>query len=1039
MKNLKRASFLLALISLALLFCLTTPVLAKSDSSDFLCELGKSFYDLGKYDDALNEFQKALVVDPDNQVAKDYVDKIFKANFAAKNQTLVKETPAVVKTAVTPPVTETQNITVPVNSSTDSLSKSKAMDEAMLKLTSLPESVAPAVVAVSANAAAPVVLPVSTSPAVMIVNKPPVEVMKAEVKPAEVSKVESKPVEVKRVDANPVEVKKAEVKPLEVKKVEAKNDEAKKTETGNDVKGLDQETAKKGTDKGSSFFKKDEKGYKVGPLRVSGEAQLSFGITPNDFIWKRANFDLNEKFLSWRMTSNAAYNHGFNTYDPAIYDSLSVNLDTENKEGLNFHTNITVDPWSFTGKSSKMTVSDGSDTTDMQLYYWSNTGYTLNHTFYSNLTGTTLNLPELKVKDGKTVATTADGFVIPESKIDRQFQPIRELWLDYTNDKVKFRAFPMAYQDQAYTSDDPLLITNHGIWWKDSKWLRMYTPGPLHTGNTPVDFTKGNWDDSLSFISKDSTGKYLTALRGFSFSLQPQEATTFDTTVATPKHLWQDYDVVDNVISASRLKHRFADNFMLGGTFTTRSGFKTDPQKLDSQNFVGGLDLGYEVVDGIKAQAEFLTSKSKYDMNNSDYETESRGNAYYFSFITRYPRSSIMDLKYGYDEIALAKDENFLVKSKFYASRMDKGFDSALSDFHNTRQDVFWSRHIHFRRPMGYYASGLEGSNTNWGELNSSRIGDGIDVGRSTLGFRLELFLEDRFTNLLDVRNVHNVNGKFVENVVRDEATLKVTDKLTAKALGIYQKMPKTLAGVDPYIYDGKTGEFFKNDAVADGQDPSIKTGSFGLNYDFFDWLSLNGIYERTNDYTLAYGNFPQNVLRNDTSLYGLYSQNDQYYSYVEPFLYNQALFPQAPYDFYNVFKTGLRIMPMKNMEIYLDYTRNEYETASLINDNMNHMGMEVTYMPTQKIGMSLKYIYSRCKDIIENSSGYGLTDGVKGHHNFFSEFRYLPSRDDEVILQYGVGDTSSLGNFSSLDPYGGTMLTLDTQHIIRAYYRRRF
>ncbi|MDD5130572.1 MAG: hypothetical protein PHS66_05950 [Candidatus Omnitrophica bacterium] len=785
----------------------------------------------------------------------------------------------------------------------------------------------------------------------------------------------------------------------------------------------------------------DERGIKAGPLKITGEAQVSFGIaSPDDFIWKRANFDLNEKFSSWRMLSDAGYNHGFNTYDPAIYDSLSVNLDTENKEGLNFHTNITVDPWSFTGKGSKMTVNNGSDTADIQMLYWSNTGYTLNRTFYGNLYGTALNLPELKVGHGNTTATTASGFAIPETKIDMEFQPVRELWLDYTNDTVKLRAFPMAYQDQAYSSDDPLNISNHGIWWKDSKWLRMYTPGALHSGNTPVDFKKGYWDDSLSFISKDSTGKYLTALRGFSFNFQPQEATTFDMTVATPKHLWQDYDVVDNVISASRLKHQFADNFMLGGTFTSRSGFKTDPQKLDSQNFVAGVDLGYEVIEGMKAQAEVLTSKSKYDMTNSDYETDSRGNAYYFSFITRYPRSSIMDLKYGYDEIAMGKDESYLLKSKFYAARMDAGFDSALSDFHNTRQDVFWSRHIHFRKPMSYYSQGLNGSSTNWDELNSSRIGDGLDVGRSVLGFRFEFFMEDRFYNLFDVRNVHNVDGKFIENVARDEATVKITDKLTAKVMGIYQRMPDTIGGIDPYIYSGTTGEFFTNSAVPDGADPSIKTGSIGLNYDFFDWLSLNGIYERTNDYTLAYGNFPQNILRDDTSLYGRYYQNDKYYSYVAPFLYGQGIFPQAPYDFYNVFKAGLRIVPMENMEIYIDYARNEYETASLINDSMNHVGMEVTYMPLQKLGMSLKYIYSRSKDIILlPSSDYGLTDSPVGHHNFFSEIRYMPSKDDELLLEYGVGDTSSIGNMSSIDPYGGSMLTLDTQHIIRAYYRRRF
>ncbi len=902
----------LALVCLALLFLSINSAFAQGQAVEYLCELGKSFYSLGKVDDALSEFNKALLVDPDNRIAREYINKIFSKN----ESTGFKQVP------------------MPV------LSKEEAMDLALNKLKRKEE--------------------LSRTPYVAVRNLP------------------------------------------------EKN-------------------------------KKD--GLKAGPLRISGDMQFSFGVAPDEFIWKRANFDLNEKFMSWRMTSDAAFNHRFNTYDPAIYDSLSVNMDTKNEQGFNFHTNLTVDPWSFTGKSSKMTVSNGTgDNADIQLFYWSNTGYILNHSYYGNLKGLTLDIPELKVVKGKTTATTISGFTIPEMDIDNQFQPVRELWLDYANDNIKLRAFPMAYQDQAYSSDDPLNITNHGIWWKDSKWLRMYTPGAYHSGNTPADFAKGYWDDSLSFISKDSTGKYLTALRGFSLSFQPGEETVFDTTVATPKHLWQDYDVVDNIISASRLKYNFADNFRLGGTFTSRSGFKTNPQKLDSQNFVGGVDLGYEVTEGMKVQAEVLISKSKYDLSNSAYETESHGNAYYFSFITRYPLSSIMDLKYGYDDITMAQDESFLVKSKIYASRMDRGFDSALSDFHNSRQDVFWSRHIHFRKPMDYYAQGLEGSSANWEELNSSRIGDGIDAGRNTLGFRFEIFLEDKFSNLFDVRNVHNVNGKFIENVVRDEATARLTDKLTAKALGIYQKMPKTAAGIDPYIYDGKTGEFFENNAVPDAANPSIKTGSFGLNYDFFEWLSLNGIYERTNDYTLAYGNFPQNVLRNDSTLNSYYYQNDRYYSYVRPFLYNQGIFPQAPYDFYNVFKTGLRIMPMANMEIYLDYTRNEYETASLINDNMNHIGLEFTYMPAKKLGMSLKYIYSRSKDIIQfPSSDFGLTDHPIGHHNFFSEFRYLPSKDDELILQYGAGDTSSISNLASLDPYGGGMLTLDTQHIFRVYYRRRF
>lgn len=907
---------------------------AAGPAAEYLCELGATFYSFGKYDEALAEFNKALLVDPESKVARQYINDIFKQSF---KPSLTATTP-VVKTTPQPKI----------------LTKDEAMSQAMNKAIDKIEQPMP-----SRTAAY-----------------------------------------VPEYDSSGVKLLKEE----------------------------------------------EKRGFKAGPFRVSGEMQLSFGVTPDDFIWKRANFDLNEKFKSWRMTSDAGFNRRFNTYDPAIYDSLSVNVDTDNKEGFNFHTNVTLDPWSYVGKSSKTTVTGSNgDTAEIQAYYWSNTGYVLNHTAYTSLKGDTFGIPELKVKDGVTSATTVASYRypgvvtynIPEMKIKREFQPLRELWLDYANDQIKFRAFPMGYQDQAYTSDDPLGITNHGIWWKDSKWLRGYTAGNYNSGDTSPSFTKGRWDDSLSFLSKDSTGKYLTALRGFAFNFQPDEATSFDTTIAAPKNLWQDYAQVDNAVMASRLKHYFADNFMLGGTFTNRSGFITDKsQKLDSLNFVAGADLGYEIRDGLKLQAEVLTSKSKYDMSNSTYETESRGNAYYFSFITRYPQKSIMDLKYGYDQIDKDTTENFMLKSKFYGARMDKGFDSALSDYHNTRADVFWSRHIHFRKPLKYFGEGLNPNSTNWDELNSSRIGDGVDAGRSVLGFRFETFLEDKFANLFDIRNVHSNEGKFVENVVRDEATLKVTDKLTAKGLGIYQKMPRTIKGIDPFVYDGNTGEFYKNSAVVDGEDPTIKTGSLGLNYDFFDWLSLNGTYERTNDYSLAYGDFPRNALRNDTTLFGTYYQNDYLYRYIQPLLYGQGVFPQAPYEFYNVFKTGLRIAPLDNLEIYLDYTRNEFEAASLVSDSMNHVGLEVAYMPTKKMGILFKYIYSRCQDLEDLQNG---DTSISGHHNFFSEFRYLPSKEDEFILQYGVGDTSSISNLASLDPYGGGMLTLDTQHIIRAYYRRKF
>jgi len=748
------------------------------------------------------------------------------------------------------------------------------------------------------------------------------------------------------------------------------------------------------------------------------------------------------------MLSDAAYNNRFNTFDTRIYDRLDLNLDTDKDTGLNFHTNITVDPWSFTGKSSKTTVTSAfGDTAEVELKYWANTGYTVNETVYTSLDGNTFSLPELKVYNGKTDPFSVSGdFTVPASdtfnfsgmKIERQFQPIRELWVDYIQDPVKLRIFPIGYQDQAYTSDDPLAITNHHIWWEDSEWIRMYKHGIYNSGLTPVDFTKGWLDNSLNYLSRDSNGTYLTGLRGFSFNFQPGENTSFDTTIATPKHLWQEYEDADNISAAARLKHYFEDNLLFGSTFTSRTGLNVDEgHKKDYQNYVYGADAGYEITPGIKASLEALASKTFYDLTNDEYKTKSRGNAYYFSLVTRYPRESIMDLKYGYDEIKLDKEETFLIKTKIYGSHMDAGFDSGLSTYRQTRQDTFWGRHIHFRRPADYYYAGLKYPGLKWDELNAIRIGDGIDFGRDVIGFRMETICEDRFENLFDVRNVHNVNGKFIENVARDELMVKLTDKLTAKTFLLYHRLPKTVGGVDPFIYDTRTGEFavdWSTDPIDDGLNPTIKTGSLGLNYDFFDWLSLNGIWEYTNDYSLAYGNYPRSVYSSSQLADTYYEYGDKYRA-QQYYLYNQHYFPQPPYPFYNIFKTGLLLSPNEKVDIYLDYTRNPFEMAGQNSDNMNHIGIELSYLPTKKMGILFKYNYARWKDVDKVVAG---DNKVYGHHNFFSEFRYMPSKDDEFTLQYGEGNVSPIGNIT-YDPFGGSMTALDTQHIIRAYYRKKF
>ena len=779
----------------------------------------------------------------------------------------------------------------------------------------------------------------------------------------------------------------------------------------------------------------------VANVKVTGEAQLSLGMTPEETIWKRANADLNEK--NSRILSDAAFNNRINTFDTRIYDRVRVNLDTQNPEGLNFHSNIVVDPWSFTGKSSKVTISsDFGDTADVELKYWSNTGYTANEILFSNRLGNSFALPEIKVKNGKTAAMNINGgfwppdtFHLPSTKINREFQPLRELWLDYAQDGAKIRFFPMAYQDQALTSDDPLVLSNNHMWWQQSPWIDRWITGRINSGVAQVDFTKGKLDDSLSYFTRDSDGTRLTALRGLAFELVPDERLSFNSTFASPKGLWQDYDSFDNVINASRLKYRILDNLDLGSIFTYRVGLNEKKQK-DMTNFVGGLDLAYELIEGLKAALEVALSRSHRDLSASDYETKLRGNAYQFSLMGTFPSKSIMDLKAGYPEIKPEESDSFFVKYKFNVTHMDKGFDPALSNYRETRDDTFWSRHIHFRTPFEYYFTGLYKPTLTWDGIDPYRIGNGIDIARDVFALRVETSLpEQSLNNLFDVRNVHKTNGKFVENVARDELTCKVTDKLTTKFLGIYQRLPKTKGGIDPFIASTETDLFLINSAIPDAEDPTLKTGSLGLEYAFTDWVSLSGIWERTNDSTLAYDNFPRGDL-NTSSLGDVYTENGKIFRRDFPSLYSQGLFPLPPYPFYNIWKTGLRFNPIENMQVYLDYARNEFKSAGYIDDNINHIGLEFSYLFNKKMQFFCKYTYSRWNDLERMVDG--LNKIYLGHHNFFSELRYYPSTDDEFALQYGESGIAPISTVS-FDPFGGSLSTLDARHIFRMYYRRKF
>ena len=790
-------------------------------------------------------------------------------------------------------------------------------------------------------------------------------------------------------------------------------------------------TSEKASDQSELYPKEGQE--KSSRFKLSGETQLSFGVEDGRVTGKKANADLNE--ANWRVLSETALNRKENTFDPAVFSRLRFQIDAPAQEGLGFHSDFDISPWSFIGTSDTVTASNDGDIFDVEYKYWSNSRYTLNETVFSNLKGDAVNLPEIKVVDGKVVQTTltttnTNVITIPETDIDWNFWPLRELWFDYNTDNLSLRIFPVATERAAYSSNDPLGLTNHHTYWEESQWLVEWDPGHLNSGLDTPDFFKGRWNDAIAFAVRDSTYERLTALRGFSLNFNTGSS-TLDFSAAAPKTLWQDYDELDTWQSSLRGRHFWLDNLTLGFVYGSKFGYYNE--SLDAVNNFLGVDANVGLGENTEVFLEAATSVSEYEQASDNYGTKKKGNTFQVSLVNS------SDDVFGKDYFGVNPEnkENSFYKLKLSLTHMDKGFESALSSYRGTRDDSFWSRHLNFREPFSqYFPEGLSQSALSWDDVKIFAIGDGIDYGRDVINFRYETanLLSGKLDTLFDVRNVHSTDGKFIENVVRLETNYQATDKLLTKILGIYHSLPKTKGGVDPFVTDPLTDDYYLNTAVEDGKDPTLKTISVGAKYDFVDWLDLSFVWEHTNDSTLACDNFPRGILSG--SSFATFEENGQTYREQSFWLNYPSYFDLPSYSEFDIFKVGLGIRAKDNLHFYLDYTRNENEWAQTIDDNMNHVGIEASYLPIKKLGLHTRYVYSRAKDISElNDQGRLIK---RAHHNIFSEVRLVIEEDSELIAQYGVG--SAIGIYgSTYSPFGGSVATLDTQHIFRLYYRKKF
>lgn len=768
-------------------------------------------------------------------------------------------------------------------------------------------------------------------------------------------------------------------------------------------------------------------------VKIKGVARASMGIESNGTtVWRQANGDLNER--NYRITSHDALNNAENTFDPAIYQRLKVVMDAGINQAISMHLNVTVDPWSYTGKTSNQRVSsrNGTDSANIQYLYTGATPYAVGRIVNTNTTGDGLAMPEIKRSHNIVPATTIDSnwntYDIQAMKLEYTFNPVRELWFDIKpGDKGTFRIFPMGYQDQALTTDDPMRLSNNKMYWEGSPWLRGWTKGNVNQS----DFTKGTWETSLSSF-RDSDGNRLTALRGVSLDMRLTEDSSLKATLATPKTIWDDYSTVTAIPGSARWSQTLTDSLLVGITGNMHTGLVDG--KVDAENYVKSADAAFMLFDGVEILGQVSESTGKYDQLTPEYTTKDRGNAYYVSLEGSTDPEDMLHKDYFGQRAP--KGDSFFAKSRVFFARMDNDFESSLSNYHETRDDSYWSRHLTFYPSTYGNLPGTEPITSEY-DLESFAIGNGIDQGRKVVGWRGDVeLLEGKIKGLADVRYVTDTNDHHIETVSRTQWEYKPIEKLSTKLMLLKHDLPKTTAEVDPFVVDGVTGRPLANKAVPGGEDPSLNTGTLGARYEITDAVAINGVWERTNDKTLATDNFPMGAL--NSSNFETYTDDTRLFRRPIPFLYTQQYFDQAPYEYYNIFKAGLELKLMEKWMIYLDYTRNPNKFAGNIDDNINHWGVETSYVPFERFGLFARYTFSKWYNLEKLANNNELK--YQSYNNMFLEGRYFKKDDMKLSLQYGVGPSYTT-DVSTTNPsvayYSSPVL--ETEHLIRMIYEKKF
>jgi hypothetical protein len=480
-------------------------------------------------------------------------------------------------------------------------------------------------------------------------------------------------------------------------------------------------------------------------------------------------------------------------------------------------------------------------------------------------------------------------------------------------------------------------------------------------------------------------------------------------TIAAPYTPWEErYFSPNNVPGALRVKFQAADDVQVGATYAFRMGLVN--KNVAEHDQAAGVDVKYTVREGTTIKAEAAFSHNERDeLTDQTLGIRSHPEGYAYKGV----------LDHGFDH---AGDGHADVQLSY--TQFGPQFDPVLSRFSNTRDDEFWGKHLTFAE----YSPDLE----------AFRLGDGIDLNRYVFRstWREKLF-KDRFYNLFDNRNVRRFeNGYFIENVMRDEMTLKVTPKLTAKGMFRWQKLPKTTAGVEPFLADyyflgadNASTLTFQNTAIGAGNDADRFTYAGGLQYVFTPEWTAEGFAELTNDVP----DFPRGLL-NSTFRDANDRVDGLLIDHLTNFVYSQGpLGGVPPYEYFTITRERLIWKPDKRTTVTYHAAQNGYKFASGIDDNVTHQGVSVGLKITDRLSLFGDYTHSWQIDVPKLLATNLAESDYGGHDNIYASLDYRLKWDAVFRAEYGV---FGLGQDSpQVTPYSTvpfSLPTIDTEHLFR-------